>query len=410
MRILHLSMLYPPHVHGGAERSVAMLAEATRALGHDVAAACIDPVGEPPQDRNGVRVYRMPHETDFWPLDWPKHSRPERFIAKFKQQFNTAIEARFGEVLDDFRPDVVHTHSLLDVSTLVWRAAKTRGLPIVHTLRDYVLLCSNASLFQDGHRCETRHLKCRLNTFRKIQHQRMVDGVAAVGAETLQTHLDHGLFAHIPPADRRVIWNPAVVEGAGPGYVKPSRDGRPFTFGYLGRINTEKGVETLLRACRALERSDWELVIAGKANDSVAPFEAMAAGMPVRFAGFMDPKEFFESIDVLVVPSIWPEPLPRTILESYAMGVAVIGADSGGIPDLIGSDPEGRWLFPPDDDVRLRDLMLKTIGEGRDALPAAGSFGRVLVETRPEIVAERYLQFYRDTIARVGPQRARAAA
>ncbi|MFV3517473.1 hypothetical protein ACNJD8_22950, partial [Mycobacterium tuberculosis] len=65
-RILHLSSLYPPHIVGGAERSVSMLAEAQAAAGWDVAAACLTPGEAVEEHRNGVAVFRMPHGNDFW--------------------------------------------------------------------------------------------------------------------------------------------------------------------------------------------------------------------------------------------------------------------------------------------------------------------------------------------------------
>jgi glycosyltransferase involved in cell wall biosynthesis len=403
-RILHLSMLYPPHIMGGAEKSVALLAEALLAQGHAVAASCITPNGWTEEVRNGVKVYRMPHETDFWPEEWPQHSVLERGVRRFKQQFNFALERHFLRVIDDFRPDIVHTHSLLDVSTRVWVAAKARGLPVVHTLRDFDLACANAAMFKDGKRCERRHLKCKAFTFMKGHHQHNVDAVVGVGAGILQAHLDLGYFAHVPDHLRRVIWNPAVVDGVGPDYSKPSLAGRPLTFGYLGRINIEKGVGTLLEACRRLPPTGWRLLIAGKEASERASLKHLAEGMPVEFAGFIPPRELFDEIDTLVVPSIWAEPLPRTILESYAMGVPVIGADSGGIPDLIGADNHD-WLFPAGDAQALSTRMRSVIERGRGALPTRESFGHILEETVPWKVARRYLDLYDEV--RSAPQRQR---
>jgi hypothetical protein len=54
MRILHLNSLYPPHILGGAEQSVALLAEAQARGGHEVAVACISPDGWLREARNGV--------------------------------------------------------------------------------------------------------------------------------------------------------------------------------------------------------------------------------------------------------------------------------------------------------------------------------------------------------------------
>jgi glycosyltransferase involved in cell wall biosynthesis len=395
MRVLHLSMLYPPHILGGAERSVAMLAEAQAALGHDVAASCTTPGGFTKEERNGVTVYRLPHETSFWAEEWPEHSKLERGWRKFMQQFNYKLRDHFARALDDFKPDVIHTHSMVDVSTTVWEAAVKRGIPIVHTLRDYDLLCADASMYHDGGPCG---LKCKVMAFTKFGRHKSVEGVAAVGAETLNIHLRKGFFGHLPDDLRRVVWNPAVVEGAGEGYQRPSREGKPFTFGYLGRINEEKGVGTVIDAARRLPPGDWKIVIAGKANNSLDPFIERAKGLPIEFPGFIDPKDFFESIDVMIAPSIWAEPLPRTILESYAMGVATIGARSGGIPDLIGHD-NADWLFDGGNDEQLAARMTHAMSLGRDRLPGKADFDHVLSETRPEMTATRYLNFYNDVIA-----------
>jgi glycosyltransferase involved in cell wall biosynthesis len=396
-RILHLGTLYPPHIMGGAERSVSFLAEAMVESGHEVAASCISPNGWGREVRNGVKVYRMPHETNFWPEEWPQHSKIERGWRRFKQQFNYRLERHFLDVIDDFKPDIVNTHSLLDVSTRVWLAAKSRGLPIVHTLREYDLVCGNAGMFKDGKRCERRHIKCQIFTFMKASHHQAVDAVVGVGAGILETHVNLGYFSHIPLNLRRVIWNPAVVDGIDENYLKPSRDGYPFTFGYLGRINVEKGVGTLLDACRLLPVGQWKLLIAGKEASEAKSLKWKAIGLPVEFTGFIPPAALFDAIDTLIVPSIWNEPLPRTILEAYAAGVPVIGSMSGGIPDLIGKN-NSDWLFPPGKIDALAERMTRVMKRGRAALPGRESFTHVLSETVPSTVAFRYLALYEDLL------------
>lgn len=404
MRILHLSTLYPPHMVGGAERSVSQLAEAQVRGGHVVAAACLTPGDAESSERNGVSVHRMPHGNDFWMEDWPSHTQAERERAKFKQQFNTLIERRFGAVIDTFHPDVVNTHSLVDVSTRVWLAARKRGVPIVHTLRDYDLLCAASSMFRESGPCAGRHLKCRALTFTKGFDQRVVGAVTAVGQEVMRRHLKYGFFRDVPSDLRRVIWNSAEVEGVGPGYVRPERRG-PFTFGFLGRISPEKGVETLLAACRRLPAQGWRLVAAGAAPGSRAGVEALAAGLPVEFRGFMAPKAFFEEVDALVVPSLWAEPLGRTVIEAYRLGVPVIGSDSGGVAELV-DDPD--WLFPPGDVEALARRMCAVLAGGREGLPDPARYDRVVDATRDGVVADRFLDVYAALLVRAG--RSAAAA
>lgn len=403
MRILHVSMLYPPMIIGGAEKSVALLSEALVAEGHVVASACITPNAASTETRNGVRVYRMPHETDFWPEEWPQHSVVERGWRRFKQQFNYALEQHFDKVIEDFKPDIINTHSLVDVSTRVWEAAAKRNIPIVHTLRDYDLACGNAAMFKDGHRCTSRHLKCKIFTYKKYQHHKHVRAVVGVGSEILQSHVNMGYFGQVPKPQRRVIWNAAVVDGIDAAYQKPNLEGQPFTFGYLGRINIEKGVGTLIEAAKLLPKQGWKIIIAGKSVPGDESMEKLAEGLPIAFAGFIQPKDFFDKIDVMIAPSIWPEPLPRTILESYAAGVGALGSKSGGIPDLIGSDNTD-WLFEPGNAVELAQKMLALMTKGRPSLPSRLDFEHVLVETTPKVVATRYLDLYRTVLAGDSPR------
>ena len=394
-RVLHLGTLYPPHIVGGAERSVSMLAEAQAKSGWQVAAACLSPNGWSRETRNGVSVFRMPHENSFWMEDWPSQSQLRREWAKFRQQANFAIERHFGRVLDEFAPDLVNTHSMVDVSTRVWRAAHRRGVPIVHTLRDYDLLCAASSMYRESGPCAGRHLKCRVLTFTKQFDQKLVTSVTAVGGEILRRHLDYGFFDHVPASRRCVIWNTAELEGVTDEYRRPGRTG-PFTIGYLGRLSPEKGVDVLLDAIRTLRAGDWRVRIAGVAPPGQeARFHALAAGLPVDFMGFVKPKELFEQIDVLVTPSVWAEPLGRSVLEAYRVGVPVIGSDSGGIAEIV-ADPD--WLFAPGDAAALARVLTRVMSAGRSGLPPATRFKSVVARTRPEAVATAFAEVYADVL------------
>lgn len=400
LRILHLSALYPPYIVGGAERSVEHLAEELVAAGHTVAAACIAREPEPKSVRGGVTVYRMAHHNDFWLEDWPKATRFGRAWAKLKQQWNFAVAAEFGRVLDDFRPDIVNTHSLLDVSTLVWREAAKRGIPIVHTVCEYDLICGNAAMFRDGKPCDRWHLGCKVVNAAKQITNRSVDAVVSVGTEILKAHVDHGLFAHLAPERRRVIFYSCTVPEGDPAARRQiDRTDRPMTFGYLGRINTEKGVGTMIDAFRRIGPGDWRCLVAGQAmDDSIARFTAQAEGLPIEFVGWAKPADFLSAIDVLIVPSFWAEPSPRTIYEAYTMGVPVIGAASGGIPELVGED-NAEWLFTPGDDADLAARLRSVIARGRKDLPDERAFQHVIRESTSERVAEKYLDLYAELVA-----------
>jgi glycosyltransferase involved in cell wall biosynthesis len=398
MRILHLNSLYPPHILGGAERSVALLAEAQARCGHQVAAACISPDGWRQETLNDVEIFRMPHENDYWMEDWPNHPQGRREWAKFKQQFNVAIERHFGRVIDQFRPDIVNSHSLVDISTRVWRAAHRRGVPIVHTLREYDLLCGTSSMFRESGPCPGRHLKCVALTFAKQFDQRLVTAVTSVSAGVLERHRRHGFFSHVAPDRRRVIWSTAeALNGVTP--VRPLRADGDFVIGFLGRISPEKGLDVLLKACRRLPPNGWRLKVGGVAAGNAGEISALAEGLPVDFLGFAEPWAFFESIDLLVVPSVWADPLPRTVLEAYAAGVPVLGSRCGGVVELVQDEV---WLTSPGDVGALSARLADVINAGRQALPGPQAFARVVRETGAETVCHRFLDLYREVLSSSG--------
>jgi glycosyltransferase involved in cell wall biosynthesis len=74
--------------------------------------------------------------------------------------------------------------------------------------------------------------------------------------------------------------------------------------------------------------------------------------------GKVEPKYFFEKVDVTIVPSIWYENLPGVVFESFAFGIPVIGSNIGGIPEMITEGING-MLFDPYKEGDLEEKLLK---------------------------------------------------
>jgi glycosyltransferase involved in cell wall biosynthesis len=406
MKILHLSSVYAPHAVGGAEKVVEVLAEGTAALGHEVSVVSLVPERTAAAVRNGVEVRPLPHRNPLWIQDSARHPGPVRNLNKVATLFNALTAADFARVVEEVRPDIVHSHSMVELTPWMWRAAKSRGAVLVHTLHDYDLLCIRAALFMHGPACRRQHRACGAFSRVKRHHHRHIDHVVGVSRAILQTHLEHGLFDHLGPERRHVVWNPVRMPPAGAAPRQRPARGGPFTFGFLGRLVPEKGVEVLLQACRALGVEGWQLKIAGRAPGDDTALRAAMAGLPVQRVGFVDPASFLRDIDVLVVPSVWREPFGLTVVEAYAAGVPVIGTDIGGIGELVGAVDRAS-LVPAGDAQALAARMAACVRAGRAALaPADAEF--VLEQTRPEAVVARYLQLYARAVES-GAQRQSAA-
>jgi glycosyltransferase involved in cell wall biosynthesis len=161
------------------------------------------------------------------------------------------------------------------------------------------------------------------------------------------THMRNMFVLNGFPAERIII-SPYGVQPPAPGFIKtPSTKLR---FGFIGRVTSIKGVHLLLEAFAQLSRSErTELTIYGKADVKSDPYmralQRQAERLPnVKFASFVANthlNEIYRYLDVLVVPSIWPENSPITILEALAHGIPIIASDVPGIADLVQHEVNG---------------------------------------------------------------------
>ena len=114
-----------------------------------------------------------------------------------------------------------------------------------------------------------------------------------------------------------------------------------------GRIAPEKGVDVLLRAFRLVAEKvgRCHLVVLGSPSAGANPAEAaryeaelrtLGDGLPVTWLPRRDDVvSLLQAADVATVPSMWPEPLSRSIMEALACGVPVVATAVGGSPEIL---------------------------------------------------------------------------
>ena len=361
-------------------------------LGHSVHATSLVRSPEAARSAGEVAVRALAARNPLWIQESARYPAPARLANKAATIFNRRVSSEFGALLDDIRPDVLHTHSMVELPPTVWDQAARRGVPIVHTLHDYDLLCIRGALFKDGRKCQPRHAACRvLSAPKRVSHARIM-AVAAVSQAVLDTHLEHGLFAHLPPERRSVVWNPASIERRNTPRRMRTPDG-PLRFGFLGRLTAEKGLGPLLQACRHLPGSGWTLSLAGEGAERAA-FERQASGLPVSFEGYVDATAFLAGIDVLICAPLWDEPFGLTTIEAYAAGCRVIGSDRGVIGEVVSRIDPG-WTVPAGDVQALAAAMSRAIERG-STLPAEHqpAVDVLISQLAPDVVARAYLDLY----------------
>lgn len=191
--------------------------------------------------------------------------------------------------------------------------------------------------------------------------------------------------------DKRKI--DVVYNGIDPNLFKPANnfdllrkewniDKDEKIISYVGRLNPYKGIDTLIEAFSLLLKSkvNYKLLIAGKSLKSNEEYRKYLENLATEligndrmvFLGYIsNPISLYRVSDVTVLPSKWPEPFGRTIIESMACGTPVVASNTGGIPEILQAKfPQ--MLFESGNSRQLSDILNHII-QWRDLDPSLGA-------------------------------------
>ncbi|GLK47808.1 glycosyl transferase [Brevundimonas intermedia] len=388
MRVLLVNSLYPPQDVGGAERSVEQLARGLVAAGVTVSAATLVETGGGVEMRDGVRVHRLPLRHVYWPYGGRRRTGVMRALWHGLEAASPLMDPAVSRVAQMEQPDLIHAHVLTGFAGAVHRAARRAGLPLVQSLRDYSTLCSRAALFRRGRVCEQRCGDCVLLSEPRRRATAGVDHVVGISGAVLERHRAAGCFGDTPAT---VIGNAA---GQGRGIDQP-RDGPP-AFGFLGRIEPEKGIEVLLKATTRLG-GDWRLRVAGRGEaDYVARLRRGFPDPRIDWLGQVEAEVFYGGVDVVVAPAIWAEPFGRVAVEALMRGRGVIASRIGGLPEAAAGGGRVKLVAPGEAGALAGALQAVTEAPGlwRNPGPA---FNPIWTEAS---VVQAHLAVYREVLAR----------
>lgn len=312
------------------------------------------------------------------------------------------VDRRLADVLDEFRPHVVHVGHLNHLSTSLLEEVAARGIPIVFTLHDYWLMCPRGQFMQmhpqepsdlwaacpgqDDRTCAER---CYARYFSGAPGEREAD--TAYWAGWVGRRMDH-VRRMAALVDRFVAPSVALMErfradfGISAerivhrdyGFDVASLRGRDrrregeFVFGYIGTHIPAKGIHHLIEAFGGV-RGAARLRIWGRPRGAnTGALRAMAAALPGDAAERVEwrpeyqnsdiVREVFDHVDAIVVPSVWMENSPLVIHEALQARVPVVTADEGGMRELV-RDGENGLLFAYRDPAALRRAMQRLVDE-----------------------------------------------
>ncbi|MES9929262.1 MAG: glycosyltransferase [Candidatus Thiodiazotropha sp. 6PDIVS] len=189
-----------------------------------------------------------------------------------------------------------------------------------------------------------------------------MNGIVGNSDHILQAHLTNGYFKHA----KKYVVSGGLSESFIRDHKKPPN--KVSHIGYLGQIVLTKGVDDFIQL--AHKYNNLNFVIGGDVSNQYALKLKMKNKLSNLFwLGRVDPEEFLDSIDILIVPSKWHEPLPRVIYEAYARGILVVATDNGGNPSVMKKlSAEYRLLYSSDNSNSLFSIFqdaLNLISSGK---------------------------------------------
>jgi glycosyltransferase involved in cell wall biosynthesis len=361
VRILCAASAYPPYVKGGGSKAAENIVEALHERGHTVRVVTIADKAKF-EIRNGVQVKTLRSFNIYWNY-WVQQAALAKLVWHALENFNPRALLRMRREIAEFNPDIVLTISIENVNVATWVAAWSLGIPRVHVVHSFFLMCWRGTRFSNGKNCERPCLQCRISSIGKKFCSQLVDGVAAEASHTLSTHAACGYF---PRAVSKVIPG-AVGELRSSPRFRATETG-PIRVGYIGMLTPNKGLGTLGDAAALLgPEAPLEYVIAGDGKpEFVQDLLSKFPADKTAYLGWVDSDSFYPSIDVLVVPSIWAEPFGNVCIEALSFGVPVIVANSGALPEIVEHEENG-LVFKAGDPEALA-ACLRTIASHRRRL------------------------------------------
>jgi len=292
----------------------------------------------------------------------------------FKLIYSFEAKRKIGELIRQTKPDIAHLNNIYhQISPSIIDAIKRFKIPIVMTLRDYKLICSNYLLFRNKTVCE----KCKGNRFYNTVIYRCVkDSVAASTLNMIEMYIHsmlkvyHKVNLFISPSDflrKKMIEfgmdESKIVHLANCISIKdyePCYSSNSYLL-YFGNFLPHKGVDILLETMGKFPEMKLLLAGSGGEEKGLKRYAEEHNLRNVEFLGFLTGEKLKTTIQqakFIIAPSVCYENCSMTILESFAYGKPVIGSRIGGIPEQIEDGMNGLLFEPGNADELAEKIQL----------------------------------------------------
>lgn len=314
-------------------------------------------------------------------------------------------------LIRETKPDLLYCLIPGQLTSDIFKAAKEEGIPVIHRISDFRLLCGKYNMLRGENVCR----ECMMGDYRPMVKHRCVKGSKALSilralscGYTRRFHRYDRVDAVITPPEytkkllvesgffpeRKIFVNPTFIDCT---KIIPNFTPGDYVL-CLGRFSEEKGFRYVVEAMQYLKDLPVQLAITGTEEgcDEALKRQIEALGIrdKIRFTGFVK-GEALEDLTkgalCVACPAVWYENMPNVVLESYAYGKPVIASNLGSLTELVEGGKTG-LLFEPKNAKKIASCI-RCLAEHPEKAQKMGETARKLCEEKytPEAHWQRFL-------------------
>lgn len=349
--ILFINTYYYPNGKGGAEKSTKILAESFAKRGFKVSVITTSNKNYS-TTINNVDIYYINMGNLYWLPHSKNQSNFMKILWHFIDSYGLNNTREFERTINKINPEIVITNNLVQFSCKVWKIISNKNIPIMHIIRDHYLINMSTTI-SNKQSIFSKYITGKLLSIRKKNLSSHVNVVIGISNYILQKHLENNYFKNA--IIQSVIPN-ALQSNENKKTKEITNNDRKPIFGYVGALNSRKGVDLVLDLFQTKLNNQLLLFGTGTSSYIKKLLKISDQFSNIQYIGYEKTENIFQKIDCLIVPSIINEAFGRVIIEAYSYGIPVIGSNRGGIPELIEENKTG-FLFDPD----IKDSLFLTI-------------------------------------------------
>lgn len=361
MKILNINKFY--YRKGGSEAYYFALADLLKENNHEVI----------PFSMKDNKNYETKYSKYFIEnISYENMGIKEKAINGAKLIYSVEAKKKVKNIVNDNNPDIAHLHIFQhQLSPSILKEIKKSGTYVVNTVHDLKVICPNYKMLNDGEICE----KCKSDKFINCLKSKCIKGSTVNSMLNTIEAYTHRILKSYDYVDKFICpsefyMNKFIEFGIPkekvvhiPNFVDVSKFNPNYEhedyFVYFGRLSEEKGINTLIKSMKHVNKSKLIIVGTGPIEKELKEFVVKENIKNVEFVGFKTGNELENIIKqsrFIVIPSEWYENAPMSIIEAMAYGKAVLGSNIGGIPEFIEDNHTG-MIFKTKDEIDLANKI-----------------------------------------------------